>query len=126
MLASRGGSRLTALLLGILAGSILLDGLLIEPNRLVRTEVRIPCPGIDSRPIRILLFSDVNFTGTGGRERAIRDAAREFEPDMVLVAGDLFERSWETKNPALLESAAEFLASLPAPAGRFLAPGEQE
>jgi len=126
MLESWKGRRPVLVLLGLFAGAVLLDALAIEPWRLVPRDIRIPCPGIVAHPVRVLLFSDVDFLGTRRRERAIRDAALKFAPDLVLVAGDFFERSWETKDAALLESGVEYLASLPAPSGRFLAPGEEE
>jgi len=44
----------------------------------------------------------------------------------VLVAGDLLEREWTTRDPVVVREASEWLRSLPAQGARFLAPGEEE
>lgn len=125
--ARRRPVRLTLLAVGgLLCGGLLIDGFLVEPNRLERREVTLACPGLVNGPVRILLFSDVNHTGPDRMEDAIRDAAAVFGPDLVFVAGDLIDTPAATRRGEVLESAEEFLASLPAPSGRFLAPGEVE
>jgi hypothetical protein len=68
----------------------------------------------------------VNYEKTGRRERAIQSAAERFSPDLVLVAGDFLEEERALRRADVLESAQEVLAALPAPAGHFLAPGEEE
>src|SRR4029450_3568557 len=43
--------------LGILLLAVLIDGFLVEPNRLVERALTLPCPGLHARPGRIALFS---------------------------------------------------------------------
>jgi hypothetical protein len=45
---------------GILVLAGLIDGFLVEPNRLVERSLTVPCPGLRA-PVRIALFSDVGF-----------------------------------------------------------------
>ena len=111
---------------GILLLAALIDGFLIEPNRLVERSLTIPCPGLSAGPVRLALFSDVDFLAPGRRERALREAVLRFRPDVLLVAGDFIEREWATRDPNVVAGAAAWLRSVPAPSGKFLAPGEEE
>ena len=111
---------------GILLLGALIDGFLVEPNRLVERSLSVPCPGLHSGSVRIALFSDVDFLAAGRRESALRDAVARFGPDIVLVAGDFIERAWATRDPKVVTDAAAWFRSVPAPSGRFLAPGEEE
>lgn len=125
----KGRRRLRDLALAIAAVllvGLLVDGFLVEPNRLILKRLTLSCAGLRSRPVRLLLVSDVDFLRVGRRERAIREAAGAFDPDLVLVAGDLIERAWAVGRPEVLEEAARYLASLPARHGRFTVPGEEE
>jgi predicted MPP superfamily phosphohydrolase len=81
---------------------------------------------VRGRPIRILLFSDVDFRGVHMRERRIRELANAYRPDLVLVAGDFLEAEASFRDKRRLDEAARFLESLPAVSGRFLVPGEEE
>lgn len=115
--------------LGILAslafGAMLVRGLLIEPFDVEVRDLTLPCRGLARGPVRILLFSDVDFRGVGVRERAVREAGIRFRPDLVLVAGDLLDRRAEVDDPARVRESGEFFASIPA-SRRFLVPGEEE
>ena len=110
----------------VLAAAAFVDGFLIEPWWTVRREVTFPCPGLVSGPVRILLIADVRFAGIARRERAVVSAAGDFKPDLVLVAGDLLDSPRALHRSEVAEAAGEFLASLPAGAGRFVVPGEEE
>jgi predicted MPP superfamily phosphohydrolase len=112
-----------ALLLGALAAT---DALFLEPNLLVVRRVTVPCPGLRRGPVRIALFSDSDFVAPGRAERALAREVQSFAPDLVLVAGDFLGSERTVRDPGTVAAAAEFLGSLPAPAGRFLAPGEEE
>jgi predicted MPP superfamily phosphohydrolase len=112
--------------LGILLLAVLIDGFLVEPNRLVERALTLPCPGLHAGPVRIALFSDVDFLAQGRRERALRESVLRFRPDVVLVAGDFIERAWATRDPRVLAGAAAWLRSIHAPSGKFLALGEEE
>jgi predicted MPP superfamily phosphohydrolase len=119
-------SRRVWLLVASLGIALLVYAFFVEPRRIVTRRVEIPCPNLRQSPVKILLFSDVDFTGEGRRERRIRRIAEQFQPDLVLIAGDLLDRLELIRVPAYVESAARFLASLPAPFGRLLVPGEEE
>src|SRR5213594_2866946 len=121
-----GPVRVLAPALGAALSLALIDGFLIEPNRLVPRRVTLASPGLRSEPVRILLFSDVDFRAPGRREIALRRETLAFKPDLVLVAGDFLDRAWATEDASVFRAGAEYLGSLPAPAGRFLAPGEEE
>jgi predicted MPP superfamily phosphohydrolase len=105
---------------------LLAYGFLVEPYKLKLREVRVSCQGLRHGPVKIFLFSDVDFREENRRERTIRQAAERFQPDLVMVAGDLLDRPWATDDPQLIADAGEFLRSLPSPYGRILAPGEEE
>ena len=114
------------LALGLPLLALLIDATLIEPRRLVVRELDIPCPSLERRPVRIALFSDVSFDGVGRREERLRRRATEFDPHLVLVAGDLLG-GWGTfARPEVLREAAEWVESIPASHGRYLVPGEEE
>jgi predicted MPP superfamily phosphohydrolase len=113
----------------LLAAALLLaaiDALFVEPNRLVARRLSFPCPGLRRSPVRILLFSDVNFTAVGRRERRLREIAKEFEADLVLVAGDFLNSVRAARDAEIVRSGLDYLLSIPAEAGRFLVPGEEE
>jgi predicted MPP superfamily phosphohydrolase len=97
----------------------------IEPYRLQVEDLVVPCAGLHG-PVRLLLFSDVDFPSDPGRERRVAEVASEFQPDLVLVAGDLLDRHATVGDAALRERAAAWVGAMPAGAGRFLAPGEEE
>jgi predicted MPP superfamily phosphohydrolase len=119
-------SRRVWLLIGALGMALLVYAFFLEPHRIVARRVEIPCPNLLENPIKVLFFSDVDFTREGRRERRIRRIADKFQPDLVFVAGDLLDRIELIRVPAYVEGAARFLASLPAPYGRYLVPGEEE
>ena len=125
--ARRYGFRRWLLLLAVFgAGATLIDGFLVEPFRLVRRSLTLPIPGLTGGPVRILLFADMNFESVGRREKALRGVALDFQPDLIFVAGDLVDSPRSVRDGAALEATAEFLNSLPAPSGRFMALGERE
>jgi predicted MPP superfamily phosphohydrolase len=119
-------SRRVWLLVGVLGIALVVYAFFLEPHRIVTRRVEIPCPELRESPIKVLLFSDVDFTREGRRELRIRRIADKFQPDLVFVAGDLLDRLELIRVPAYVEGAARFLGSLPAPYGRFLVPGEEE
>ena len=113
-------------LVAALAAVAACRGFIVEPRQVEPVSVTLQCKEIVAQPIRVLLFSDVDFRSEGPRERAVRAAAERFRPDIVLVAGDLLDLDDAITDPDIVEAARRFLASLPAPAGRFLVPGEEE
>lgn len=116
--------------IGILAGAaalaVLVYGSLVEPRSLRTVAVDVPCEGLRDGAIRIALFSDVDAPGARAARARLVDAATRFDPDLVLVAGDLVNESSAILSPDALRATREWLDRLPAPGARFLAPGEQE
>ena len=124
MVASKLGK--TAAIGGALAAvAACLWAFFVEPKRLTVEDVVVPCPGL-SGPVRILLFSDVDFPSEAGREQRVLAVARAFRPDLVLVAGDLLDRPATVSDPAVRERAGAWVGAMPASAGRYLAMGEDE
>jgi predicted MPP superfamily phosphohydrolase len=112
----------------ILAGAgaaVLGYGTLVEPNRPVLRRQTIPCAGLTA-PVKILLFSDVDFPRARAGRELTRSTATAERPDAIFVAGDYLDRSSALRNPATLAAAGAWLASLPAPSGRYVALGEAE
>jgi len=97
----------------------------VEPNRPVLRRVTIPCAGL-SAPVRILLFSDVDFPRAAAGRALIRRVAAAEPIDIVAIAGDYLDRGAVLRDPRMLREAAREIAALPARCGRFLAPGEAE
>ncbi len=110
-----------------LAGLALLAyGTLLEPRMLRAVPIEFPCAGLRDGPIRIALFSDVDAPGARAARAGLLDAAAHFDPDLVLIAGDLVNESSSVLSPDALRATGDWLDRLPAPGRRFLAPGEQE
>jgi predicted MPP superfamily phosphohydrolase len=97
----------------------------IEPRWVAVRRVRVPCPGLTA-PASFVLFADVDFPRAAAGRRVVRRVVRDERPDAILVAGDFFDRPETIANPEILREGAQELASLEAPAGRILAPGEEE
>ena len=97
----------------------------VEPRRPLLRRVSVPCPGL-SAPVRVLLFSDVDFPRAEAGRALIRRVAAAEPVDIVAIAGDYLDRRAVIRDPRLLREAARELAALPARCGRFLAPGEAE
>jgi predicted MPP superfamily phosphohydrolase len=116
--------RLVLKALAVLGGGLLVYGVFVEPNRPVLRRVSIPCPGL-AAPIKILLFSDVDFPRAAAGRALVRETAGRQHPDLIFVAGDFLDRPSSLRDVATVAAAGEELGSLPA-AGRFVALGEAE
>lgn len=116
--------------IGIAAGAaalaVLAYGSLVEPRSLRAVAVEFPCDGIGDGAIRIALFSDVDAPGARAARERLLDAASRFDPDLILIAGDLVNETSAVLSPDALRATRDWLDRLPAPGRRFLAPGEQE
>ena len=117
--------RARAALLIFAVTALLIYAVGIEPRWVAVRRVRVPCPGLTA-PARFVLFADVDFPRAAAGRRVVRRVVREERPDAVLVAGDFFDRPETIANPEILREGARELASLEAPAGVILAPGEEE
>ena len=120
-------ARVATLLLAITLGSaVLFEGFVVTPYdlRIIRQE--IPCAGLSHGTIRVLLLSDVDFPRYRSNLDRAAEAARAFDPDLVLVAGDFLDRASAMADPEVRKAAEVWFDSLPARGRRLLAPGEAE
>lgn len=96
----------TAIALVVLLPAIGFYATHVEPYRVTLDEVAAPLAtnGSSSDPIRIGVLTDLQTTHIGGYEQRAVDLLREADPDLVLVAGDLFQgtpRQFEANRRAL-------------------------
>jgi uncharacterized protein len=115
-------TRPTAVLatIGLLAAPVGFYTSVIEPFRLVVEEVTVPLRAerAGSAPIRIGVIADVQTSHVTNHERAAFRMLMEQRPDIILLAGDLFQggyHDFERELPAL----RELHAGLSAPGGVF-------
>jgi len=79
---------------GILA--VAYDAFLVEPTRLQVSRVRIVSPKI-GRPLKIVLLADLQTDQIGRYEREVFRRVIEEKPDLLLLAGDYVQTSWEER-----------------------------
>jgi len=111
--------RLLALGCAVAAAGILAvayDAFLVEPTRLEVSRVRIFSQKI-SRPVKIVLLADLQTDRVGGYEREVFRRVIEEKPDLLLLAGDYLQTSWEERGdlhgqlrPLLQQAVEEGLA----------------
>jgi predicted MPP superfamily phosphohydrolase len=114
------------LLATALAAAVLYRGFFVTPYDLRILRQDIPCVGLTHGPIRILLFSDVDFPRYQSNLDRVAKAARDFDPDLVFVAGDFLDRASAVADPNVRRDADVWFDGLPARGRRLLAPGEEE
>ncbi len=116
-----------ALLLAVaLVVTVFYRGFFVVPYDLRIIRQDIPCAGPARESIRVLLLSDVDFPRYRSNLDRAADAARTFDPDLVLVAGDFLDRASTLKDPGIRQAAQAWFEGLPARGRRLLAPGEAE
>jgi predicted MPP superfamily phosphohydrolase len=111
--------------LAVAGTALLAYGFLVEPNRPRLRRLSVPCAGLIA-PVRILLFSDVDFPRARAGRALVRKTVATERPDAIFLAGDYLDRPGALRDPATLAAAGAELAALPAPSGRFVALGEAE
>jgi hypothetical protein len=97
----------------------------VEPFRLRVERASVP---VDSGralkgSLRVGVLSDIQIRHVGEYEHRVIDTLMAEKPDLILMPGDVFQGSdadFERQRPAL----RELLATLDAPAGVFLVPGD--
>ncbi len=92
---------------GLLAGVVAIvgvDAFLVEPRWLEVTTTRIALDGLDA-PLRVALVADIQTDRVGDYERAVFEAVRQAEPDLVLFAGDYVQ----TRDDAVFAAGATAL-----------------
>jgi len=104
----------------------LFQGFVVTPYDLRIIRQDIPCAGLAHGPIRVLLLSDVDFPRYQSNLDRAAEAARTFDPDLVLVAGDFLDRASALADPDVRQAAQVWFDGLPARGRRLLAPGEAE
>jgi hypothetical protein len=75
------------------------------------------------RPLRIGVLSDLQNTGVTSYERGVIDRLMAQEPDVILIAGDLFQGN-EAQLTATLADYRRVLGRLEAPGGVFVVRGD--
>jgi len=87
-------------------------GHLVEPFRVEVVRVSAPILHQEpSRPVRLVLFTDLHLERTTRRERIVLERIAELEPDLVLFGGDLLNLSF-LADPQTLAEARSFMATL--------------
>lgn len=77
------------------------------------------------RPLRIGVLSDLQNTGVTGYERRAVDRLLAQDPDVILIAGDLFQGDRD-QLAATLPTYRKLLGRLRAPGGTFVVPGDTD
>ncbi|MGV1004366.1 MAG: metallophosphoesterase [Candidatus Nanopelagicales bacterium] len=131
--AARRGWRDTVTGVGLVAvvGGLLLAPLgfyatMIEPNTLVVREQAVPLGEIPvNDSIRIAVIADIQTSDPGPHEQAAVAAVMAAEPDLIMIAGDLFQgpaERFEQRLPAL----RDLLRPLAAPGGVYIVEGDSD
>ena len=78
-----------------------LEAFVIEPQWLEVSHYRIASPKIH-QPLRIVVVADLQTDRIGAYERGVLRQVLEQKPDLILLAGDYIQTSWEDR--AILQS----------------------
>src|SRR4051812_21619812 len=113
--------------LALVPGALGIYASFIEPARLVveRSEVTVPAARTGTRPVRLGVVSDLQFSKVGEHERRAVDRMDAQHPDVILLPGDLHQGSREGFREEL-PKIRSLLGRLKAPGGVFFVPGDQE
>jgi hypothetical protein len=90
----------------------------LESNVASISDVELPLPGL-KQPLRVLFVSDLHLPRCFVSQETIEAAADEFQPDLVAIGGDSFDRK---KNVGLVAC----FGGLTAPLGKFAILGNWE
>ena len=101
-----------------------LYGSLVEPFWLEQTRQTWRVRGLKA-PLSLLLLSDLHMERPTRREAAVLGAIELGRPDVIILAGDLFNLSY-VGDPQTLQAVRTFLGQLRAPAGVFFVRGTRE
>ncbi len=97
----------------------------LEPYRLRtdRVDVELASRRRGEDPLVVGVLSDIQTVAVTGHERAAVDRLLEAEPDLILVAGDLFQGT-AAQYTSQREALWALLAPLEAPGGAWFVPGD--
>lgn len=117
--AARGSA-----LLGLLVLAVGVDAYAIEPHRLEVSQVEVRT-GKLTRPIRVVVLSDLQMESFGAYERRVLDEAARQEPDLLLLPGDYIQLHDPIERAAVREAFRAYWAAigLRAPLGGFAVTG---
>ena len=99
-------------------------GFCIEPFRLTESHIEIRVPGL-SQPKRIVQLSDFHIEGTTKRELALPGYVNNLHPDMIVITGDLINKS-SSEDPHTLVALRELVSNLNAPLGIYIVNGNND
>jgi predicted MPP superfamily phosphohydrolase len=109
--------------MGVLMIPVAVYAMVVEPRRLVLEEASLEARTPLRRELRIGVLSDIQCSTIGGHERRAVTLLMAQEPDLILVAGDLFQGS-----PSHFERTRDdfvaLLQSLSAPGGVWFVRGD--
>lgn len=116
------------LAVGVLAAAtglllVTVDAFLVEPHWLEVTYRQITSPKIH-QPMRIVVVADLQTDRIGPYERSVLRRALDEKPDVILLAGDYLQASWQQR-PILRSQLNDFLQEIhfTAPRGVFAVRG---
>lgn len=115
------------LLLYILGALVLLGlaVLVIDNNRFVVRKYKIGGSRV-KKPLRIAFLTDLHENGYGRNNRALCEAVRKTEPDMILLGGDLIISSKAEKGKGWTRNTASLLEGLKGTCPMYFVDGNHE
>ncbi len=99
-------------------------GFCIEPFHLTESHFDIQVSGL-SRPMRIIQLSDIHVERMTNRERSLPEFVESLQPDMIVITGDLINKSY-VNNPLAIEALRDLIGKLHAPLGIYAVNGNVE
>jgi predicted MPP superfamily phosphohydrolase len=129
--AASGGERrvtapaLAAAALGLVPAGLGVWGTFVEPFRLVSEEVTVPLDPARAgdRPLRVAVLSDLQSCAVDAHLRDAVARAMAFEPDLILLPGDLLQCHDVAHREQAVADFRELLGALSAPLGAWFVPG---
>lgn len=120
-----GATRSVRTAVGLAAAAIVLGtyGTHVEPFWLRVDQLDVPVATAGDRPVRIGVLADIQTDAAGPHERDAVRAVLDADPDIVLVAGDLFQgddEAFAREGPAI----RDLLREVRAPHGAFVVEGD--
>ena len=124
---ARAPARAARIGFALLPTCLALDALLLEPNRLVIREERVPLPSwpAGTPELRLVHLSDLQTVGPCAREERALAMLRDLRPDLVVITGDYVAGPYFDTRPAEADARA-FLAGVASIAPTVVVAGHSE
>jgi uncharacterized protein len=109
------------LLTAQVAGTVLLYyGAVVEPHRLVLTELTVQTDRLPAgaEPIRVLHISDLHIERWTARETAVLTLVQQTQPDLIVISGDYVNLSYN-EDPETQQLVLKLLRQLSASSGVY-------